>query len=122
MDLGEICENYMLRNGNLGTDQGWKWGSLARHVPNMHINGSTPPPRELGAFVHNRITRFLYNTTSHLSISSCKSLIYVEIVQAPPNKKGYEVTLFESMWSYCEQVHLVTVMLWRIIIVIVMFI
>ena len=28
-----------------GTEiQGWKWGSLARHIPNMHTYGSTPPP------------------------------------------------------------------------------
>ena len=24
--------------------QGWKWGSLARHIPNMHIYGSKLPP------------------------------------------------------------------------------
>ena len=28
-----------------GTEiQGLKWGSLARHIPNMHTYRSTPPP------------------------------------------------------------------------------
>ena len=46
----KICKMVMLF-GNLwkcicsGTEiQGWKWGSLARHIPNMHTYGSTPPP------------------------------------------------------------------------------
>ena len=57
-----------------------------------------------------------YHLTPFQVVSHC----YVENVQALPNNKGYEVALFESMWSCCEQVHLV--MLWRIIIVIVMLI
>ena len=36
----EICENDMLRNGNSGL----KWGSLARHIPNMHMAVTPPPP------------------------------------------------------------------------------
>ena len=57
----------------------------------------------------------------HLTPFQVVSHCYVENVQAlVPNKKGYEVALFESMWSCCEQVHLV--MLWCIIIVIVMLI
>ena len=46
------CKMVMLRNGFLGTHflkhymlrGNWKWGSLARHIPNMHTHGSNPPP------------------------------------------------------------------------------
>ena len=48
------CKMVMLRSGfflsflkmicSVAEIKGWKWGSLAWHIPNMHICGSAPPP------------------------------------------------------------------------------
>ena len=50
-----ICENDMLWSGNLGL----KWGSLAWHIPNMHIFGSAPPPPRIPPFLIMPVFQFL---------------------------------------------------------------